>query len=366
VKLLVIVPYFDEPHRWMISGQKTAYELAKKHDVIVLTTGTTNRVEQRSDRLTIYRLKDIFLPDPINYSVVPTLFHAIQTILKRNKLDLCIINKHMFFTSLAIWPLKWHGCKVIVQTDTFPGINWFPKNKFVGIVMWLYARLIGNPILRAADVVVILHEGLESVAQQLKLRYRVIHNGIDLTDFDAIKPPQDLKKKKGEIWVGYVGRLESIKGWYDLADVAKRLVATDSRLHFFFVGPTARAEARIREFTHPRIHFLGHRSDVAGIDKLLDIFVMPSLSEGLSNAIMEAMAASCCVVASNVGGNVILIKDKVTGRLFPVGDREALAEVLTSLCATMDTTKKLGRHARQLIESDYSLSLNVKKLVQLI
>ncbi len=366
MKLLVIVPYFDEPHRWMISGQKTAYELSKSHQVIVLTTGTTSRIERPNSNLTIYRLKDIFLPDPINFSIVPTLFHAVQTIMRHDAPDACIINKHMFFTSLAIWPLKWHGCKAIVQTDTFPGINWFPKNKWVGIVMWLYARLIGNPILRAADHVVILHEGLEPVAQQLKLRYSVIHNGIDLTHFDAINPPKDLKKKKGDVWVGYVGRLESIKGWYDLATSALDVVRECPNVHFYFVGPTKNAEEKIQAFQHPHLHFLGERHDVAGIDKMLDIFVMPSLSEGLSNAIMEAMAASCCVVASKVGGNMVLIKDNVTGRLFPVGDSKALAQVLTSLIHNKKERDVLGRRARRLVEEDYNLTPNVERLVKLI
>lgn len=350
----------------MISGQKTAYELSKSHEVIVLTTGTTSRIERPNPNLTLYRLKDIFLPDPINYSVVPILFHALATIIRRDRPDLCIINKHMFFTSLAVWPLKWAGCNVIVQTDTFPGLNWFPKNKWVGMVMWLYARLIGNPILRAANHVVLLHEGLEAVAQKLKLNYTVIHNGIDLAHFDAIEPPRDLQKDKGDIWIGYVGRLESIKGWYDLAACATKLVGGYPNVHFYFVGPTKSAKEKIRAFQHPRIHFLGLRHDIAGIDKLFDIFVMPSLSEGLSNAIMEAMAASSCVVASQVGGNMVLIKNNVTGRLYPAGDQGALTQVLAGLIENKKERDLLGRRARRAIEEEYNLSRNAERLVKLL
>lgn len=361
MKILVVVPYFDEPHRWMISGQKTAYQLAKNHEVVVVTTGATAKVELKNN-LKIYRLKDIFLPDPINYSFIPSLFGQIKKIVRVEKPSVALINKHMFFTSLAVWPLKRLGLPVIVQTDTFPGINWFPKNKLVGAVMWLYARLIGNPVLRAANRVVLLHEGLIRDAERLGLNYEVIHNGIDLETFDATPPPKDLKKRPGEIWIGYVGRLESVKGWYDLAAVARKMVKINPKLQFFFVGPSEKAEERIKEFRHPQIHFLGLRHDVAGINKLLDIFVMPSLSEGLSNAIMEAMAAGSACVVSNVGGNLILIKEGATGLTFPPGNLAALRRVLTKLIADQGLRLRLGHAARAAIVNSFQLKRTVSQL----
>ncbi len=366
MKILVVVPYFDEPHRWMISGQKTAHELAKHHKVVVVTTGAVASSEQPYPNLTIYRLKDIFLRDPINYSIVPSLFGRIRQIVEREKPDSVLINKHMFFTSLALWPLKRLGYKVIVQTDTFPGVNWFPKSKLVGVVMWLYARFIGNPILRAADTVILLHEGLVDEAKKLGLNAKVIHNGIDVAAFDAVPPPPDLVKKKEEVWVGYVGRLESVKGWYDLAAVAQTMVETYPALHFFFVGPTKQVEEKIKEFAHPQIHFLGHRKDVAGLDKLFDIFVMPSLSEGLSNAIMEAMAARCCCLVSNVGGNKILIEPGVTGQVFTKGDKNDLKNKLAQLVADPAKIEALGQQARKRIEAEYDLTKNVSKLTSLL
>ncbi|HSX42273.1 MAG TPA: glycosyltransferase family 4 protein [Candidatus Saccharimonadales bacterium] len=366
MKILVIVPYFEEPHRWMISGQKTAHELSKDHQVVVVTTGKAAAVEKRSPSLRIYRLKDWFLKDPINYSVIPNLGRRLKAIIAAEKPDAFLINKHMFYSSLAIWPLKRWGKKVIVQTDTFPGINWFPKSKLVELVMRVYARVIGNPILRSADTVVLLHEGLIPVAQKLKLDHRVIHNGIELDKFDAAPKPTDLPKGKKEIWIGYVGRLESVKGWYDLAAVALRMVKKNRQLHFYFIGPTKNAEEKIKEFAHPQIHFIGLRNDVAGLDKLVDIFVMPSLSEGLSNAIMEAMAAGCACAVSRVGGNMVLVQDKVNGRLFESGNSRELEKVLTELADSPTERRRLGQAARQTIENDYSLTKNVAKLAKLL
>jgi glycosyltransferase involved in cell wall biosynthesis len=367
VNILVVVPYFDEPHRWMISGQKTAYELSKQHQVVVLTTGPKTDVVAVNKSLKVYRLRDIFLRDPINYSIIPGLFRAVRTIVKQEKPEVVLINKHMFFSSLAIWPLKRMGKRVIMQIDTFPGINWFPKSKLVGAIMWLYARVIGNPILRAANNVVLLHEGLVPVAKKLGLTYSVIHNGVDLKKIDQAECPTDLVKPKGEIWVGYVGRLESVKGWYDLAEVAQRLVTRYPRVKWVFVGHNQAAHSRISvEFNHPNLKFLGQRSDVLGIYKLMDIFVLPSYSEGLPNALMEAMANRLCCLASNVGGVQRLIKDNQSGLLFQPGNQEQLRKQLERALTNDSLRVKLGKAARRTIEKEYDLHKTTKQLSDLL
>ena len=72
-------------------------------------------------------------------------------------------------------------------------------------------------------------------------------------------------------------------------------------------------------------HFQGADSNVAEWLRALDIFVLPSLSEALSNSLLESMACGCCAIASDTGGNPELIRDGETGLLFPAGDSLALA-----------------------------------------
>lgn len=351
----------------MISGQKTAFELAKHHEVIVVTTGRKPGREKRGDRLTVYRLKDIFLPDPINYSIVFGLFLAVRTIVAKERPDACIINKHMFYTSLSIWTVKRMGVPVIVQTDTFPGIVWFPRKLFVRVVMWVYARLIGNLVLKAADEVILLHEGLIPTAKRLGLTYKVIHNGVDLVDLAKSEPPTDITKPSGEVWVGYVGRLESIKGWYDLAQVARSLVDEYPHVRWLFVGQNQSAYARIAsEFAHPHLKFLGQRTDVLGIYKLLDVFVLPSYSEGLPNALMEAMAHRLCCLSSDVGGVRYLIEDNVSGLLFTPGNQDQLREKLRNVLDDYRLREKLGAAARSTIENHYSLDHTTHEISTLL
>jgi glycosyltransferase involved in cell wall biosynthesis len=96
--------------------------------------------------------------------------------------------------------------------------------------------------------------------------------------------------------------------------------------------------------------------DVPACLAAMDIFVLPSLTEGLSNAVMEAMASGCCVIASDVGGNPELITDGVTGLLFPSRDRDALIERLLSAIDDPGRRQALALAASQRMRADFSLT----------
>jgi len=351
MKVLIIAPYFFEPHRWMISAYKTALNLSRTMDVVVLTTGKPS-FEQPSPRLTIYRMWDIFLPDPVNYSIVPGLIPHLERVIVREQPDVFLVNKHMFFTSLATFWLRLRGKQVIVATDTFPGIDWFPRNRLVKLVMALYARILGTPCLQSASQVVLYHRGLEPRARQLGLRYQVIHNGVDLEQVQRAIPASDIPREK--LVVTYVGRLESVKGYDVLLQAAKQLTAQRYDLQFFLVGNTVGKEAVVRQYQSDAIRFLGHRNDIPAILKATDVFVLPSFSEGLPNALMEAMTAGCACIASNVGGVPVLIDHRQTGLLVKPGDPTALADQIRTLAADPALRQQLGEAARMKIREEFS------------
>jgi glycosyltransferase involved in cell wall biosynthesis len=94
-------------------------------------------------------------------------------------------------------------------------------------------------------------------------------------------------------------------------------------------------------------HFQPAERNVAPWLRAMDIFVLPSLSEALSNSLMEAMGCGCCVVASDTGGNPELVADGETGLLFPVGDAEALAERLALVLGNPEYRRRLGAAAER-------------------
>src|SRR5262249_27050961 len=131
--------------------------------------------------------------------------------------------------------------------------------------------------------------------------------------------------------IGTVGRLDPVKDHRGLIE-AFRLVAQRHSIQLVIAGDgpcRPELEQLIHEFQlKGRIHLLGDRDDIAQVLRALDIFPLPSLGEGLSNAILEAMATGLAVVATHVGGNPELVHDSVTGFLVAPRSTDALASTL--------------------------------------
>jgi glycosyltransferase involved in cell wall biosynthesis len=352
MKILIVAPYFFERHRWMISAYKTALELSKDHQVVVLTTGKP-KYERLNNSLTVYRMWDLFLPDPINYSVVPNLPFRLWSVIRRERPDVFLVNKHMFWTSFSVFFLRLMGKKVVMVTDTFPGLNWMPRRVIVRWVMRVYAWVIGVPLLKLSTFVVLLHEGLLPLAHRLRLRSLVIHNGVNTELYDNAEPNTDIPTSPEHINIGYIGRLETIKGYDDVLAVAQMMAKEDSRIHFYFVGNTKGKETLVQEYQSANIHFLGHRDDLPSLYPRFQVFVLASYSEGLPNALMEAMYCRCACVASAVGGVHTLIRDGEDGLLFHAGDREGLRARIEMLVRDPALRARLGDTARTVIQHGY-------------
>ena len=99
----------------------------------------------------------------------------------------------------------------------------------------------------------------------------------------------------------------------------------------------------------------GQRVDIASIMRGLDCFVLPSLAEGVSNTILEAMASGLPVIATAVGANAELVSEGVTGRIVPPADVGALAARMISLATDPALSKAMGRAGRLAAETKYSL-----------
>lgn len=356
MKLLIVSPYFFEPHRWMVSAYKMATYLSRFIEVVVVTAGTP-AYEEINPKLRIYRSRDWFLPDPVNYSVVPGIFRVLRRVLRDEQPSVFVVNKHMFFTSLAAFYLKLRRKRVVLATDAFPGMDWLPRNALVAAVMRLYAWTVGLMVLRSAHLVVVFHEGLIERARRLRLRWRVIHNGVD---FDQLRPSEYRRvvglpeKAPEDVFVTYVGRLESIKGYDVLLEAAQRITGSRPNVHFVLVGNVEGKTTLVERYRSSRIHFLGHRTDVHEILRRTDVFVLPSFAEGLPNSLMEAMAVGLACVATAVGGVPSLISDRVHGLLVPPRNADALVQAILELVRDPALRTRLGLKAKERIATDYN------------
>jgi len=200
-----------------------------------------------------------------------------------------------------------------------------------------------------------------------------IMNGVDTQKFVRAADPAAAKLRLGldpqSFVVGTVGRLDPVKDQKTLIEGFGQMLrrrAGSSDLVLAGCGPE---EGELRALVANlgltgRVHLLGERRDIPELLAALDVFVLPSLAEGISNTLLEAMASGIALVATRVGGSVELVREGENGFLFEVGDRGRLAEILA---LEPDLLQECGRRGRRMAEQEFSLAqmvANYDKLYQ--
>lgn len=359
--ILLISPYWKESHRWMVSSFKLA-ELWQRlgYRVVVACMGSETKTEKVSDTLTVYFRKDMFLPDPWNYGISFGFSGFVRTLVGEYKPDHIVVNKLLFWTSLSAILLWLRGHKVIQLTDALVGMTWWPRGVVPRVCAAIYAWTAGWLILCCAETVVFFHPQPEKLVKRLgiKKKVQVIPTGIDVNgygiwDMGSASHNSQLTTHNPHVTVTYVGRLESVKGVDDFLAAAKPLKEEFPEMQIQVVGWYKDNHPLVAEY-EADVRFTGLREDVPALLTASDIFVLPSHSEGLSNALMEAMASGCACIASEVGGNSYLIQNGISGFLFPVGDREALRSHLKRLLQDPAKRRSMGKAARKRIEEMFS------------
>jgi glycosyltransferase involved in cell wall biosynthesis len=130
-----------------------------------------------------------------------------------------------------------------------------------------------------------------------------------------------------------------------------------------YKGELERLAARLNLTTN--VWFLGERKDVAEVLKEADLFVLPSLSEGLSNVLLEAMVAKLPIVATNVGGNPEVVEQDKTGLLVPAKDAGALARGLCQMLSNRELAIRFGEAGRRRVATHFSLQDMVNQTQEL-
>jgi len=196
----------------------------------------------------------------------------------------------------------------------------------------------------------------------------VIPNGIPDEAFAECVPA--LPPRPGVVRVGLIARMNSpVKNHSVFLRAAARLAPRFPSLEILLVGdgPLRPVLERMTKTLglDDRVRFLGERQDIPAVLAAMDISVLPSLSESLSNAVLESMAAGKPVVAARVGGNPELILDGETGRLVSPDNEEKLAEALEPLLQQPSLRTEWGVRARNLARDRFSLSRMRERYQQL-
>ncbi|MCK5697783.1 MAG: TIGR03088 family PEP-CTERM/XrtA system glycosyltransferase [Gammaproteobacteria bacterium] len=218
---------------------------------------------------------------------------------------------------------------------------------------------------------------LESVGIP-KNKINHIYNGVDIKRFSANntfnkdRVPTDFIQTNSLIF-GTVGRMAEVKNQLFLVRAFLHLLDKNpqfsERLRLIIVGDgilMAPAQKLVNDYCEQHqcknqwVYFAGASNQVNAIMRLMNVFVLPSIAEGISNTILESMASSLPVIATDVGGNSELVIDNKTGYIIPVNNIEILSNTMEHYLNDPDLINKQGEAGRNRIEDNFSLQDMVK------
>ncbi len=263
------------------------------------------------------------------------------------------------------------GAKCVVHTVQGFAFHEY-SSRLATFIIGLMERIAG----RVTDRIIFVNQFDRTVALKMKLapaeKMVTIPNGIDLAQFnpDGTEPiPADLVGiEKSNGIVGMVARLWEQKAPQDFIRSIPVVVKAIPNAKFLVIGDGHLKErlVKLSQELNIRDHvlFLGWRQDVKALLKILDVFVLTSLWEGLSVSILEAMASGKPVVATHIKGNNELVIDGETGFLVPAKNPQQVGERVLTLLMNRTLAQKMGLKGYQRVRENFSIENTVAKINQ--
>lgn len=255
---------------------------------------------------------------------------------------------------------NFYGCRAARGTGlalVATAHNWPGKS----LKLRLYAAFDRRLLLKF-DHVCAVSKSVKDILESSGLpssKVTLIENGIDIAQLSNGQPVlrEELGLTHGPV-IGFVGRIAKEKGLASLlaclSDILSRF--RDAKVVLVGEGPDQEDLLRFARELHVEQHvvFLGKRIDMANVYASFDVFVLPSLGEGMPLAVLEAMAAGRPVVATRVGAIPTIVKDGQTGLLVEPGDNR---ELLSAICRLLDNpqmSNEFGRRGHELVTAQFS------------
>lgn len=200
-------------------------------------------------------------------------------------------------------------------------------------------------------------------------KVRVCYNGVDLQRFRRLAGPKPPPLQNSSLVIGTVCSLRAEKDLGTLIDAFARVRFRRDGMMLVVVGSGPELggllEHAARAGIRDACHFEPATPEIDRWLSAMDVFVLPSRSEAFSNALMEAMACGCCVIASNVGGNPELVHSGENGLLFPPGDVGALADSVRQAIENPELRERLARQGESHVRENFSIeqaAVNIAKI----
>lgn len=283
---------------------------------------------------------------------------ALRRLIRRERVD--VVHGHLVGAALyGALAARLAGARAIC---TFHGPADLPEPDRLRGVRF---RMIGAANAQVVFVSAALRRTFLAATPLDAARAQVIHNGVDTGSFARALPAplrRELGVPDGVLLVGCLGNIREPKGHLVLLKALALLSPDLPPWHVAIVGDTSGAVfPPVQEACHAlgleaRVSFVGYREDAAAVLRSLDLFVLPSLSEGFSLATVQALAAGVAVLATRSGGPEEIVTHEESGVLVPPGDAPALAQALTRLLRSPETRARLAAAGPVAIRDRFSLT----------
>jgi glycosyltransferase involved in cell wall biosynthesis len=262
---------------------------------------------------------------------------------------------HTFFESSDIW------AGFVTKTMSKAKLVWARRD--MGILRTRKHHIAYRLLAWAPDAVFAVSEQVRRHSIEVDridpARVQTIYNGLNLEDWDTTLRPA---KAQGEFLVTAVGNIRRVKGHDVFIRAAAAVVQQFPKVSFSIAGDVLEPGyfTELQDLVQD-LKLANHFRFDGGVTNLrqhlaaADVFVLPSRSEGFSNAIVEAMAASLPVVATNVGGNAEAVNDGISGFLVPSDDPGALSAAILRLLSDPSKARAMGAAGRSLVEERFTV-----------
>ncbi len=293
----------------------------------------------------------------------PGIVIALYKLIKRKRIH--VLRTHKYRANLyGRLAGRLAGVPVIISSLH---IDYGAKDRYTG------RRIMNRLLSRVSDRIVAVSESVKRDSVRYDgiepERVLVIRNGVDTRRFSAGQEynnaGEEFSIKKEDMVIGFVGRIVQSKGLQYLIEAASLLKGQYDNLKFLLVGDGSlvnelKEQAR-EKGVFKNVIFAGSRRDISAFLSRFNIFVMPSVKEGLPNSLLEAMAMGKPVIAAGVGGIPEVINNGVNGLLVPPGDAGRLAESIKRLIENEGMAAGMGQAARDFIAENYSIKSTALK-----
>jgi len=290
---------------------------------------------------------------------------SIRNFIKKNNID--IIQTHGYKSNFyALFATLFDNIPLIATCHP-----WIKTSRRVKI----YAK-IDKFLLKKFDRIVAISEEVKQEIINAGIsvdKISIIDNGINVGRFEKQFDIEKLRKQFGipvySKVIGTVGRLSSEKGHYILLEAAEKIIKKYPSTFFIIAGDGKlkdRLKSRAKQFKIEQNFLLpGLINDIPELLSILDIFVLPSLKEGLPMALLEAMAARKPIVATNVGNIPLAIVHNETGLLVEPGDTPALENAIIELLNNKNKANKLVQNGYVAIFNKFTSKIMTRKYIEL-